>query len=158
MLERMISSWFSNGYHGCNGFVHSLLENNIEDMQDYLQATMLDTVSYFDAAKNPEAFYHGLVLGMILELNGKYLIHSNRESGFGRYDIMLEPLSKNQPAYVLEFKVCHEQNKLQTVAASAIEQIKKKQYTKELIAKGCRADQIYCYGFAFYGKQVHICR
>lgn len=158
MLERMISSWFSNGYHGCNGFVRSLLENNLEDMQDYLQATMLDTVSYFDASKNPEAFYHGLVLGMILELKGKYLIHSNRESGFGRYDIMLEPLTKNQPAYVLEFKVCHEQNKLQAVAASALEQINRKQYAKELIAKGCHADQIYCYGFAFYGKQVHICR
>lgn len=158
MLERMVNSWFANGYHGCNGFVRSLLANNLEDMTDYLEATMLDTISYFDAAQNPEAFYHGLVLGMILELKGKYLIHSNKESGFGRYDIMLEPLNNGQTAYVLEFKVCRQQDKLQATAQSALEQIKNKKYTEALIARGYLESNIYCYGLAFYGKQVHIAK
>lgn len=158
MLERMISGWFANGYHGCNGFVRALLENNLGDMQDYLEVTMLDTVSYFDAAKNPEAFYHGLVLGMILELKGKYLIRSNRESGFGRYDIVLEPVHRGQAAYILEFKVCREENKLQDTATSALEQIRKQRYAQELIAQGQAESNIYCYGLAFYGKRVHISR
>lgn len=158
MLQRMVINWFDRGYHGCNGFLRALLNDDLEDMTDYLQAALLDTVSFFDGVNNPESFYHGFVLGMMVELRGKYLVHSNRESGFGRYDIMLEPVDKTEAGYVLEFKVCRDANKLVETAASALEQIKKKKYSEELLAQGVDAKKIYCYGLVFSGKNVYIAK
>lgn len=123
----------------------------------------LETMSFFDVGKKasevirPERFYHGFVLGLIVELRGRYKINSNRESGYGRYDVMLEPLEQDDPAYIFEFKVYEKEEKdLDETAQRALKQIEEKQYVQELCAKGIDEKQIYKYGFAFYGKKVLI--
>ena len=124
----------------------------------------LKIFSYFDTGSNPskvqpERFYHGFVLGLLVDLKGRYHMTSNRESGFGRYDIMLEPVKPEQDdAIIIEFKVFHpkkEQSMEETIAA-ALNQIEKKQYEADLIAKGIPKDKIRKYGFAFEGKNVLI--
>ena len=126
----------------------------------------LATFSNFDAGRKPsestepERFYHGFVLGLIVELSDRYMITSNRESGFGRYDVMLEPLkgNENDDAILMEFKV-HDQEEektLQDTVEKALLQIERKQYTKALEAKGFPASRIRKYGFAFEGKTVLI--
>ena len=123
----------------------------------------MQTLSYFDTGKGilgdePERFYHGLVLGLIVELQERYVVTSNRESGFGRYDIMLEPLQAGEDAYIIEFKV-HKRNKedtLQDTVAAALAQIEEKQYAASLLAKGIPEERIWRYGFAFEGKKVLI--
>lgn len=106
----------------------------------------------------PERFYHGFVLGLIVELSDKYLITSNRESGFGRYDVMLEPKDKSEDAILLEFKVFNPQKEsnLEDSVASALLQIEEKGYDAELIKRGFLKEQIRKYGFAFEGKSVLI--
>ena len=125
------------------------------------------TFSYFDVGNSqnnhtsksdrPERFYHGFVLGLVVELKGRYHISSNRESGYGRYDVMLEPVNDTDPAFVLEFKICEEGEKtLEDTVAAAKEQIQDKPYTSELEARGIEQERIRCYGFAFQGKKVLI--
>jgi len=106
----------------------------------------------------PERFYHGFVLGLLVELSGRYIVTSNRESGFGRYDVVLEPLKENDFAYILEFKVydAEEESTLKDTVASALDQIDKKRYETDLLSKGIAADRIRKYGFAFEGKRVLI--
>ena len=123
----------------------------------------LATISYFDSGNSPsenepERFYHGLVLGLLVDLRGRYNITSNRESGYGRYDIMLEPLNKEDAAIIMEFKVYDEDEEktLQDTVASALVQIDEKKYSQILIEKGIKEDNIHKYGFAFKGKEVLI--
>ena len=123
----------------------------------------MEMFSYFDTGKkaygsDPERFYHGFVLGLLVELKDRYLITSNRESGFGRYDLVMEPRKEELPAIIIEFKVLNkrrEQNLEETVAAALL-QIEEKQYEKELIARGIGKERIKKYGFAFQGKEVLI--
>ena len=122
-----------------------------------------DIFSYFDTGKRPshqepERFYHGFVLGLISELYGRYVITSNRESGFGRYDVMLEPKNKEDKAYIFEFKVHDpdEEQSLSETVEAALKQIEEKQYEAALIAKGIEPERIYKFGFAFEGKKVLI--
>ena len=108
--------------------------------------------------RHPERFYHGFVLGLIVELSDKYLITSNRESGFGRYDVMLEPKDKSEDAILLEFKVFNQRREatLEETLANAHDQLEKRKYETVLIEKGICENRIHKYGFAFKGKEVLI--
>ena len=132
-------------------------------MNEYMNRISMEMFSYFDTGKkaygsDPERFYHGFVLGLLVELKDRYIITSNRESGFGRYDLVMEPRKEELPAIIIEFKVFNkrrEQNLEETVAAALL-QIEEKQYEKELIARGIAKERIKKYGFAFLGKEVLI--
>lgn len=133
-------------------------------MNVYMNRVALSIFSYFDAGnrpsgQEPERFYHGFVLGLMVDLQRDYIVTSNRESGFGRYDVMIEPKKPDEnPAVIIEFKVNDEEDEqsLTETAGAALAQIEEKQYANSLLAKGVPADKIYKYGFAFEGKNVRI--
>lgn len=165
MFRRMIDGWFKKYTPNYNAFVKALLADDVRAMNHYINRIALETFSFFDTGKGPSAsaeperFYHGFVLGLMVDLQDKYHITSNRESGFGRYDIMLEPVEIGQSdAIILEFKVIDPESEadLNATVNSALEQIRHKQYDAQLLARGFRPDQIRTYGFAFQGKQVLI--
>ncbi len=164
MFQNMVRDWFSEAEEDYNDFVHALLLGDVKAMNRYLNEVTLEIFSSFDTGKKkskraePERFYHGFVLGLIVELQGRYRITSNRESGFGRYDVMLEPLKPEDDAYILEFKVQDpdEEASLQDTVNAALAQIQERQYETELLAKGISPKRIRKYGFAFQGKKVLI--
>lgn len=164
MFEDIISSWFSEESTSYRNFRDALLAGNVDYMNQYMNQIAIQTFSSFDSGRQPsqqsepERFYHGFVLGLIVDLADRYRITSNRESGFGRYDVMMEPLSENLPAIILEFKVFHpekEKNLEETVQA-ALQQIENRQYDEELTARGIPQERIRHYGFAFQGKRILI--
>ena len=166
MFRRMVKGWFGgNTEIPYNNFIKALLINDIDGMNEYMNKIALYSFSSFDIAKSvsdddaPERFYHGFVLGLMVELSGRFEITSNRESGFGRYDIMLTPKDRNKDcAYIIEFKVhkpLKEKDLAQTVA-NAHSQIDEKLYDAKLIADGFSSEQIRKYGFAFRGKECLI--
>ena len=130
----------------------------------YMNDVALATFSSFDTGKKPseksqpERFYHGFVLGLLVELRDRYQIRSNRESGYGRYDVMLTPVTEVDDAIVIEFKVheSDEEESLQDTVRTALDQITEKNYDAELLARGISAERIRHYGFAFEGKKVLI--
>lgn len=165
MFRRMIDGWFKKYTPNYNAFVKALLADDVRAMNHYIDRIALETFSFFDTGKGssasaePERFYHGFVLGLMVDLQDNYHITSNRESGFGRYDIMLEPVEIGQSdAIILEFKVIDPESEadLNATVNNALEQIRHKQYDAQLLARGFRPDQIRAYGFAFQGKQVLI--
>lgn len=164
MFEYMVHDWFEEPDGAYNDFVEALLQNDVKAMNAYMNDVALKTFSYFDTGKSmarsePERFYHGFVLGLIVDLSGKYTVTSNRESGFGRYDVVIEPKDRGKdPAYILEFKV-HEpetEKTIQDTVAAAHKQIEEKQYESALVAAGIPTEHIRKYGFAFEGKKVLI--
>ena len=164
MFHKIIKGWFSQKDAGYNDFVKSLVDGDIGYMNQFMNEVSERMFSTFDTGNkpsgktHPERFYHGFVLGLIVDLAGQYHITSNRESGFGRYDVMLEPLNGQLPAIIMEFKVFNsaKEKSLQETVENALKQIKEKEYNTEFISRGISEERIHHYGFAFEGKKVLI--
>lgn len=164
MFSNMFKGWFEDSMSNYNEFIEALLKGSLKEMNIYMNDIALTTFSSFDTGKHPskrsqpERFYHGFVLGLLVELRDSYDVRSNRESGYGRYDIMLIPHDKKKDAIVMEFKVheADEEVSLEDTVQAALKQIMEKNYDAELLSVGMKREQIRHYGFAFEGKKVLI--
>lgn len=163
MFQNMVSRWFRSRQYEYNSFIKALLKGDKKAMNAYMNKIALETISYFDAGSHPsqaepERFYHGFVLGLMVDLKDRYVITSNRESGFGRYDIVLMPKCEKEDAIIIEFKVydAEDEKGLQDTVKSALEQIEQQRYEEGILAQGIPAERIRKYGFAFEGKKVLI--
>ena len=163
MFRNLVREWFEQD-ESLPSFVQAMLRGNVDEMNHYMNRIALQTFSSFDTGNHPggaepERFYHGFVLGLMAEQAKGYLLRSNRESGFGRYDVMMEPKNPSGSAVIMEFKVLNEtagEATLEDTAQSALKQIEEKQYDAELISRGIPADHILKYGFAFRGRECLI--
>ena len=166
-FESMVRAWFSIASYQYNGFVDALLACDAETMCDYLSDLAVCVMSSFDSngspSRNlPERFWHGLVLGLLVELRGRYEVRSQPQSGYGRCDVLLCPLDGTDsldPAFIIEFKVFdkrHCEESLDGTVASALGQIERKRYASALVERGVEPCRIHCFGIAFRGQEVLV--
>ena len=163
MFRNLIREWFEQD-ESMPSFVRAMLRGNVEEMNHYMNRIALQTFSSFDTGNHPggaepERFYHGFVLGLMAEQGKDYYLRSNRESGLGRYDVMMEPKDSTGLAVIMEFKVQNEtagETTLEDTAMSALKQIEKKQYDADLLDRGIPRERILKYGLAFRGKECLI--
>ena len=134
--------------------MEDLTENRIYEYEERLQEILLTSVSYNDTKKGNEAFYHGLIMGMGLYLEGEYITKSNIESGLGRYDFVIEPKNKTKRAFIMEFKATDSIENLEEISKEALRQIENKKYDVSLKQNGVK--DITYMGIAFCGKQIKI--
>ena len=163
MFSNMFKGWFATASANYNEFIKAMLGGDVKAMNLYMNDIALATFSSFDVGKHfsqrsqPERFYHGFVLGLLVEVRDLYEIRSNRESGYGRYDVMLIPKTKKNDGIILEFKVKEAEEKtLEETVQTALAQIEDKDYDTELLELGVSKEHIRHYGFAFEGKKVLI--
>lgn len=164
MFEKMIKNWFEKD-SSFGEFISAMFRGDLRSMNHYMNKVALNTFSYFDTGTKPseqtepEKFYHGFVLGLLVDNAKDYIVKSNRESGFGRYDVVMEPKDRKNPAVILEFKVFDRRDGeegLEDTAKNALLQIEEKRYDAELLAKGIAKEKILKYGLAFEGKKCLI--
>ena len=154
-VKKLFKKEFINVHFGIGLFrktMEALKSLKFNDFEKYFQEIMLKSTSNWDTSK--EAFYHGLSLGMLSYLDNDYYVTSNFEAGFGRYDVVLEPKNKNNRAFILEFKVTDDENKLEKLSEEAIKQIEEKRYDINLKSRGIK--EITFVGVAFYGKKLKV--
>ena len=151
--DSFLEKYFGRG-NKLSDLMEALTENRIEDYEESLQEILLTSVSYNDTKKGNEAFYHGLIMGMGLYLEGEYITKSNIESGLGRYDFLIEPKNKSKRAFIMEFKSTDSVEKLEEVSKEALKQIEGKKYDISLKQNGVK--EITYIGIAFCGKQIKI--
>ena len=151
--DSFLEKYFGRG-NKLSDLMEALTENRIEDYEENLQEILLTSVSYNDTKKGNEAFYHGLIMGMGLYLEGEYITKSNIESGLGRYDFLIEPKNKSKRAFIMEFKSTDSVQKLEEISKEALKQIEDKKYDVSLKQNGIK--EITYIGIAFCGKQIKI--
>ena len=154
-VKKLFKKEFINVHFGISLFrktMEALKSLKFNDFEKYFQEIMLKSTSNWDTSK--EAFYHGLSLGMLSYLDNDYYVTSNFEAGFGRYDVVLEPKNKNNRAFILEFKVTDDENKLEKLSEEAIKQIEEKRYDINLNSRGIK--EVTFVGVAFYGKKLKV--
>ncbi len=162
MFFEMFAGWFQNKDASYSHFMQALVQDDLEAMNYFMNRMTNATFSYFDVGgdgyQQPEKFYHGFVLGLMAEQTENYVIKSNRESGFGRYDIMMLPKKEAFPGIIMEFKVrsSRKEKSLEETVGAALQQIKERNYDAELLSLGIPEERIRHYGFAFDGKNVLI--
>ena len=162
MFFEMFAGWFQNKDASYSHFMQALVQDDLEAMNYFMNRMTNATFSYFDVGgdgyQQPEKFYHGFVLGLMAEQTENYVIKSNRESGFGRYDIMMLPKKEALPGIIMEFKVrsSRKEKSLEETVGAALQQIKERNYDAELLSLGIPEERIRHYGFAFDGKNVLI--
>ena len=164
MFSRMIEGWFAQT-EDFGEFVSAMFKGDVRGMNRYMNEVALNTFSYFDTGnrpsdrKSPERFYHGFVLGLIVDKAEDYMVKSNRESGYGRYDVVMEPKDVKKVAVIMEFKVFDtedEEKELADTAVNALKQIEDRKYDADLLQRGIPAEHILKYGFAFEGEKCLI--
>ena len=166
MFNKLIKGWFAKD-SSFPKFISAMFRGDTEEMNIYMNKVALNTFSSFDAGKGPseekepEKFYHGFVLGLLVENAKEYIVKSNRESGYGRYDVVLEPKDIKDIAVIMEYKVLNRragEKCLEDTAADALKQIEEKKYDTDLLQRGIPADRVLKYGFAFEGEKCFIAR
>ena len=157
LFRGMVREWFSHQVEGedLRSILNDLVNLKLEDFERKLKKLVIEMFSYFDVGENTaESFYHAFILGMLVGLKDSYYVKSNRESGYGRYDIMLEPKEKESNSFIMEFKIIEsmEEKEVKAKIKEAKEQIKDKKYEQELKMRGFK--NITKMVFVCNGKEI----